>query len=133
MLSLNPGDNQGLRYLLAACLLRLQDDAGLERLLEQQEDDDSAYMVYTRALMAFRKTGASKQAKKLAERVSREAGPLPHRRIERAFLIALSRPPRPPEVTICTDFLERQAERFQATKISRSEAEQQALKAQRVI
>jgi len=67
MLSLNPGDNQGLRYLLAACLLRLQDDAGLERLLKQQEDDGSAYMVYTRALMAFRKTGASKQAKKLAE------------------------------------------------------------------
>jgi tetratricopeptide (TPR) repeat protein len=67
MLNLNPGDNQGLRYLLAACLLRLQDDAGLERLLEQQEDDGSAYMVYTRALMAFRKTGASKRAKKLAE------------------------------------------------------------------
>ncbi len=67
MLNLNPGDNQGLRYLLAACLLRLQDDAGLERLLEQQKDDGSAYMVYTRALMAFRKTGASKRAKKLAE------------------------------------------------------------------
>ena len=67
MLSLNPGDNQGLRYLLAACLLRLKDDAGLERLLEQHEDDGSAYMVYTRALLAFRKTGASKQAKKLAE------------------------------------------------------------------
>jgi len=67
MLSLNPGDNQGIRYLLAACLLRVRDDAGLERLLKQQEDDGSAYMVYTRTLMAFRKTGASKQAKKLAE------------------------------------------------------------------
>ena len=66
MLSLNRGD-QGLRYLLAACLLRLKDDAGLERLLERHQDDGSAYMVYTRALLAFRKTGASKQAKKLAE------------------------------------------------------------------
>ncbi|MEP6753843.1 MAG: tetratricopeptide repeat protein [Candidatus Dormiibacterota bacterium] len=67
MLSLNPGDNQGIRYLLAACLLHMQDDAGLERLLKQQEDDGSAYMVYTRALMAFRRTGTSQQARKLAE------------------------------------------------------------------
>jgi len=67
MLTLNPSDNQGIRYLLAACLLHMGDDAGLERLLKQQEDDGSAFMVYTRALMAFRKTGASKQAQKLAE------------------------------------------------------------------
>ena len=67
MLSLNPGDNQGIRYLLASCLLHMGDDFGLERLLKQHEDDDSAFLVYTRALVAFRKTGASKQAKKLAE------------------------------------------------------------------
>jgi tetratricopeptide (TPR) repeat protein len=66
MLGLNPSDNQGIRYLLAACLLHMGDDAGLERLLKQQEDDGSAFMVYTRALMAFRKTGASQQANKLA-------------------------------------------------------------------
>ena len=65
-LSLNPRDNQGIRYLLAACLLRMGDDAGLERLLKQQEDDGSAFMVYTRALMAFRKMGACQQASKLA-------------------------------------------------------------------
>ncbi len=67
MLDLNPGDNQGIRYIVAAWLLRMGDDAGLEKLLKQHGDDASAFMLYTQALFAFRKGGDSKKAKELAE------------------------------------------------------------------
>jgi tetratricopeptide (TPR) repeat protein len=67
MLKLNPSDNQGLRYLLAACLLRMKDDAGLQQLLKEHSDDASTFMIYTQTLLAFRKEGASKKAEKLAK------------------------------------------------------------------
>ena len=54
MLKLNPGDNQGIRYVLAACLLRRGDEAGLKDLLAAHEDEGSAHWLYTRALLAFR-------------------------------------------------------------------------------
>jgi tetratricopeptide (TPR) repeat protein len=60
MLKLNPGDNQGIRYVLAACLLRRGDEAGLKELLAAYEDEGSAYWLYTRALLAFREGGVSK-------------------------------------------------------------------------
>lgn len=64
MLRLNPGDNQGIRYVLASCLLEegLGDELG--KLLEQYEDDGAATWAYSRALLAFRKEGASKKANK---------------------------------------------------------------------
>ena len=54
MLELNPGDNQGIRYVLAACLLRRGDQAELKDLLAAYEDEGSAHWLYTRALLAFR-------------------------------------------------------------------------------
>ena len=54
MLELNPGDNQGIRYVLAACLLRRGEEAGLKDLLAAYEDEGSAHWLYTRALLAFR-------------------------------------------------------------------------------
>jgi len=62
MLRLNPGDNQGLRYLLAGWLLAVGDDAALERLLASYPDDGGAHWAYTRALHAFRQHGAGPQA-----------------------------------------------------------------------
>jgi tetratricopeptide (TPR) repeat protein len=62
MLRLNPGDNQGLRYLLAGWLLAVGDDAALERLLAAYPDEASAHWAYTRALAAFRRHGADPQA-----------------------------------------------------------------------
>lgn len=64
MLRLNPGDNQGIRYILASCLLEEGLDAELGKLLEQYEDDGAATWAYSRALLAFRKEGASKRANK---------------------------------------------------------------------
>jgi tetratricopeptide (TPR) repeat protein len=57
MLRLNPNDNQGIRYLLAGCLLRRGDDSALKALLASYEDEGSAFWLYTRALLAFRAGG----------------------------------------------------------------------------
>lgn len=74
MLRLNPGDNQGLRYLLAGWLLAVGDDAALERLLAAYPDEASAHWAYTRALHAFRQHGAGPQADR-ALRQALEANP----------------------------------------------------------
>src|SRR3954447_17018438 len=58
MLRLNPGDNQGLRYTLAAWLLTTGDDATLEHVLAQYPEEGGASWAYTRALAAFRRHGA---------------------------------------------------------------------------
>lgn len=62
MLTLNPGDNQGVRYLLANWLMATGDDAALGELLAQYPDEWSASWAYTRALQTFRIKGAGKAA-----------------------------------------------------------------------
>jgi len=57
MLRLNPNDNQGIRYVLASRLLELGRDHELGVLLKEHEDDVRAYMIWTRALFAFRTYG----------------------------------------------------------------------------
>jgi len=57
MLVLNPGDNQGLRYVLLSWLLVIRDDAAVEELLREHDDEASAFICYTRALFAFRRSG----------------------------------------------------------------------------
>lgn len=64
MLALNPGDNQGLRYVLLSWLLATRDDAAVEKLLREHDDEVSAFMCYTQALFAFRKSGDSEVARK---------------------------------------------------------------------
>ena len=68
MLKLNPNDNQGIRYVLAGCLLRQGDDGALKELLASHEDG-SAFWLYTRVLVAFRESGMSdEQAAALVRR-----------------------------------------------------------------
>src|SRR3954469_5193236 len=64
MLRLNPNDNQGIRYLLAAHLLRQGDEAALKELLTSYEDEGSANWLHTQARLAWRKDGARPQAMK---------------------------------------------------------------------
>ena len=67
MLKLNPNDNQGIRYGLAACLLRRGEDAELREPLAAY-DEASTNWLYTRALLAFRAGGADdEQAAKLVK------------------------------------------------------------------
>jgi tetratricopeptide (TPR) repeat protein len=66
MLHLNPNDNQGIRDILASCLLEMNLHDELEVLLKRYKNDSSAVWTYSRALLAFRKSGASAEARKLA-------------------------------------------------------------------
>ena len=67
MLKLNPNDNQGLRYLLAARLLSRDEEAALKDLLAAYPDEGTAFWLYTRALVAFREGGADdEQAQRMA-------------------------------------------------------------------
>jgi tetratricopeptide (TPR) repeat protein len=67
ILELNPNDNQGVRYELAGCLLDEGRDEELGELLEQYEEEASAFWLYTRALWRFRIKGATEQATKELE------------------------------------------------------------------
>jgi tetratricopeptide (TPR) repeat protein len=67
MMRLNPGDNQGIRYVLVDLLLALNRDADLAKLLRQYKEDASAVWRFTRALLEFRKAGASTKANRLLQ------------------------------------------------------------------
>uniref|UniRef100_UPI0026226047 hypothetical protein n=1 Tax=uncultured Jannaschia sp. TaxID=293347 RepID=UPI0026226047 len=67
MLVLNPGDNQGLRYVLLAWLLAMHDDAGAEDLLRAHSDEASTFIRYTQALFAFRKSDDGSVARRAVE------------------------------------------------------------------
>jgi tetratricopeptide (TPR) repeat protein len=68
MLRLNPNDNQGIRYVLAECLMKSGDTEALKKLLKQYDDDGSALWLYTQALVAFRENEVEK-----AEELAKEA------------------------------------------------------------
>lgn len=68
MLSLNPGDNQGIRYVLLLLLLELGRDEEVDAHLAEHADDWSAEWTYTSALRLFQKKGKSGTANRaLAE------------------------------------------------------------------
>ena len=64
MLHLNPNDNQGIRDLLMACLLKTSRLEEAEALHKQYKDDCMATWAYSRALIDFRKGGDSAKARK---------------------------------------------------------------------
>lgn len=64
MLRLNPGDNQGLRYVLAAHLSEAGRDEDLAVLLAEYPDDGMAAWTWIRALAAFRRIGDSQESRK---------------------------------------------------------------------
>jgi len=67
MIILNPNDNQGIRYELAALLVELENDEELRDLLAENEGDRAAAFTYTRALLTFRKDGDSAGSRDLLE------------------------------------------------------------------
>ncbi len=64
MLRLNPGDNQGIRYLLLNLLLEMDRDADARKLLGRYRHEWSACWKYTQALLEFRKSGGTDKADK---------------------------------------------------------------------
>lgn len=65
MLRLNPGDNQGIRYTLAACLLETSRDDELREVFEKEEyaEDCSADWLFTWTLLEFRRRGDCAKAR----------------------------------------------------------------------
>lgn len=65
LLRLNPGDNQGVRYVLLGCLLELgRDDEAWELLHHPDYAADSlASWLYARALLTFKRQGDGPEAK----------------------------------------------------------------------
>jgi tetratricopeptide (TPR) repeat protein len=63
MLRLNPGDNQGVRYLLLEQLMKHGQDDEARELLKQYPGDWSAEWTYTAALLTFRQQGDSPAAR----------------------------------------------------------------------
>jgi tetratricopeptide (TPR) repeat protein len=59
MLRLNPGDNQGIRDILMPRLIELGRDEDAEELFAHYNDDGSAFWMYSRVLLDFRKQGDS--------------------------------------------------------------------------
>lgn len=57
MLRLNPNDNQGVRYVLAGCLMKRGAMEALKELFKEYDEDGSALWLYSRALVAFREHG----------------------------------------------------------------------------
>ncbi len=66
--------------------------------------------VAPQALMLFNGAFVNRQARHFAERLHREAGPDPAKQIDRAFLLALCRPPTEKERQVLTRFLQREME-----------------------
>jgi tetratricopeptide (TPR) repeat protein len=64
MLRLNPGDNQGIRYILLTCLLEEGPENDLDTLFNSYDDDGSAPWLYSIALTVFRREGATASARK---------------------------------------------------------------------
>jgi tetratricopeptide (TPR) repeat protein len=67
LLRLNPGDNQGVRYLLASALLDDRRHDRLRELLDEYDGDATAAWAYTAALLQYRLEGPSAMAEKLLD------------------------------------------------------------------
>lgn len=72
LLRLNPGDNQGVRYLLLCGLFEEGEDAAVEKLLAEYEDDGAAAWLYSRTLLAFRQEGSSRHANACLKKAQRQ-------------------------------------------------------------
>jgi tetratricopeptide (TPR) repeat protein len=72
MLRLNPNDNQGNRYVMLDLLLQLEREEDARQLLRQYRDEWSAVWLYTRALLAFRASGASAKANAVLHKALKE-------------------------------------------------------------
>lgn len=68
LLRLNPNDNQGARYVLAALLIETERDKDLAVLLKAYPDDGAGAWSWTAALAAFRRAGDGKESRTLLAR-----------------------------------------------------------------
>jgi len=77
MLRLNPNDNQGMRYILLLWLIEKDMLADAEELLTRYKGDPMAWMLYSKALVKFKKDGASKAANTALAKAIKENSHVP--------------------------------------------------------
>jgi len=65
LISLNPGDNQGARYVLVATLLELGEDREAQQIMAVYSRDALCHWAYNRALMEFRRRGDGRRTQRL--------------------------------------------------------------------
>jgi tetratricopeptide (TPR) repeat protein len=63
LLELNPNDNQGNRYALTMCYLETKRPDAMQKLLAAYPDDDAPEFTYGSALLQFRTSGDSNEAR----------------------------------------------------------------------
>lgn len=68
LLRLNPDDNQGIRWILTPVLIAENRLSEAEKLLEQFDDDFTAHMYYSKAILLFKKSGDCSQAQAALEK-----------------------------------------------------------------
>lgn len=61
MLSLNPGDNQGIRYMLLGMLVQMEDRPGVEQLLAAYPDEGGTHWLYDKALWLILQNAADEE------------------------------------------------------------------------
>lgn len=87
----------------------------------------SASNVAPQALLLMNNAFIVKQSEAVADRVLREAGPDIQAQIQRAFLLALGRPPQPAMLARSLEFIEAQSEHFAAQGLDEQQTHRQAL------
>lgn len=88
MLRLNPNDNQGVRYILAAHLLETDQNDDANELLQAYPDEASAAWSWAAALIAFRREGDTPRSRKMLREALQENAHVP------AFLMGVRPMPK---------------------------------------
>lgn len=88
MLRLNPGDNQGHRYMLARIYLVEEMNEEMGRLLDQYGDEASAEWLYTRALWLYRNKGDTRASRNALKEA------LEQNRFVPMYVCGFKKPPR---------------------------------------
>ena len=89
LLRLNPNDNQGVRDCLLPLLIALDRDEDARELLAQYEEDIGAVWAYCCALLAFRESGDTKEARRLLQEAQETNPYVPE------YLLGEAEPPPP--------------------------------------
>ena len=71
LLRLNPGDNQGVRYILAALLLEMGENGEALRVIGKFSKDGLSHWSFNRALLQFRRQGDRPAARDLLQQALR--------------------------------------------------------------
>jgi tetratricopeptide (TPR) repeat protein len=88
LLRLNPGDNQGIRYLLVNWLLIVGDDEAAGELLAKYPDEWSASWAFTEVLHTLRRSGPGRAADQALEHAMEVNPHVPF------YLLGLREPPK---------------------------------------